>query len=110
VAGQALDNLSGMRFGGGFANQMKGIPMANQHTIEIFTAGCPACDDVIQLVNQIARPGSQIQVLDMHDATIAARAKALGIRRVPSVVIDGKLASCCATAGVDEGVLRSELG
>src|SRR5256885_679704 len=67
--------------------------MSNQRTIEVFAAGCAACDEVIDLVNRIAAPGSTIRVLDMHDAAVAARAKALGIRSVPSVVIDGKLAS-----------------
>ena len=83
--------------------------MATQHTIEVFAAGCPACDDVIELVNRAAAPGSQMRVLDMHDASVAARAKSLGIKSVPSVVIDGKLASCCASRGVDEAALRREL-
>jgi len=83
--------------------------MAQQHTIEVFAAGCPACEDVIALVNRVAAPGSQVNVLDMHDASTAARAKALGIKSVPSVVIDGKLASCCAARGVDEATLRTEL-
>jgi glutaredoxin 3 len=39
----------------------------------------------------------------------AARAKSLGIKSVPTVVIDGKLASCCAARGVDEATLRGEL-
>lgn len=81
----------------------------SKHTIEVFAAGCSACQEVIDLVNRIATPGSAIKVLDMHDATIAQRAKSLGIRSVPSVVIDGKLASCCASRGVDEASLRQEL-
>ena len=77
--------------------------------IEVFAAGCPACQDVVDLVNRVAAPGSSIRVLDMHDKTVAARAKALGVKSVPSVVIDGKLAGCCASRGVDEAVLRFEL-
>lgn len=81
----------------------------SKHTIEVFAAGCSACQEVIDLVNRIATPGSAIKVLDMHDAAIAQRAKSLGIKSVPSVVIDGKLASCCASRGVDEASLRQEL-
>ena len=81
----------------------------SQHIIEVFAAGCSACTDVIELVNRIAAPGSSISVLDMHDTDVAARAKSLGIRSVPSVVIDGKLAGCCAARGVDEAALRKEL-
>ncbi len=83
--------------------------MSTQHTIEVFGAGCSACQDVIDLVNRVAAPGSSVKVLDMHDAAVAQRAKALGVRSVPSVVIDGKLASCCASRGVDESTLRKEL-
>lgn len=83
--------------------------MATNHTIEIFSAGCGACTDVLDLVNGIAAPGTSIRVLDMNDAAVAQRAKSLGIRRVPSVVIDGKLASCCAGAGVDASTLRDAL-
>ena len=79
------------------------------HTIEVFAAGCSACEEVIALVNRIAAPGSQVRVLDMHDAGVATRAKALGIKSVPSVVIDGRLASCCAARGVDEATLLAEL-
>jgi hypothetical protein len=43
----------------------------------------------------------------MSDPAVAARAKQLGIHRVPAVVIDGKLADCCATGPVDLDVLRS---
>lgn len=81
----------------------------SKHTIEVFAAGCSACQEVIDLVNRIATPGSAIKVLDMHDAAIAQRAKSLGIKSVPSVVIDGKLASCCAARVVDEASLRQDL-
>lgn len=83
--------------------------MSTNHMIEIFSAGCAACTDVTELVNRVATPGASIQVLDMRDPAVASRAKALGVRRVPSVTIDGKLASCCAGAGVDEAQLVAAL-
>lgn len=49
----------------------------------------------------------EISVLDMNDAAVAARAKKLGIRSVPTVVIDGKLADCCAGRGPAEATLRA---
>lgn len=75
--------------------------------IEIFTAGCPACQETIDLVNKIACPSCEVSILDMKDSATAKRAKSLGIRSVPAVVIDGQLASCCAGRGVDEGALRA---
>ncbi|MEO6952059.1 MAG: hypothetical protein ABI321_09615, partial [Polyangia bacterium] len=52
-------------------------------------------------------PSCEITVHDMHDATVAKRAKGLGIRSVPAVVINGKLADCRAGQGVDEATLRA---
>jgi glutaredoxin len=75
--------------------------------VEVFSAGCPACDDVIDLINQAACPSCEISVLDMHDSKVAARAKSLGVRSVPAVAIDGVLAGCCAGRGPDESVLRA---
>jgi hypothetical protein len=43
----------------------------------------------------------------MHDAQVASRAKTLGIKLIPAVVIDGQLADCCAGRSVDETALRS---
>ncbi len=75
--------------------------------VEVFSAGCSACEETIQIVNEIACPSCGIEIHDMRDATVAARAKALGIRSVPAVVIDGQLASCCTGRGVDLGTLRA---
>jgi len=69
--------------------------------VEVFSAGCPACQDATEMVKRVAGPtSSSVVVLDMHQADVAARAKQLGITRLPSVVIGGSLASCCADAGL----------
>jgi len=79
----------------------------NKRQIEIFSAGCPACEETIKLVNDVACPSCEITVLDMRQPDVAAKAKSYGIRSVPAVVIDGQLASCCAGRGVDEAALRA---
>ena len=38
---------------------------------------------------------------------IARRAKSLGVRSVPAVVINGQLADCCIGRGPDEATLRA---
>ena len=81
--------------------------MATTRQIEIFSAGCPVCEDIVELVNDIACPSCDVSVLDMRDTEVARRAKDLGIRSVPAVVIDGKLADCCIGRGVDETTLRA---
>jgi len=81
--------------------------MNTKRKIEVFSAGCPACEETIQMVNRVACSSCEVSVLDMKDATVAKRAKDLGIRSVPAVVIDGKLADCCAGRGPAETALRS---
>ena len=81
--------------------------MSNKRTIEVFSAGCPACTNTLELVNRVACPSCEIIVRDMNDAAVAQRARALGIRFVPAVVIDGVLADCCAGRGPDEATLRA---
>jgi glutaredoxin 3 len=77
-----------------------------QRKIEIFSAGCPACNEAVELLKRILCPSCELTVLDMNDATVANHAKSLGIRSVPAVVVDGKLAGCCAR-GPDEASLRA---
>ena len=79
----------------------------NKRKIEIFSAGCPVCDDAVAQVKRAACPSCDIQVLDMNAPDIRKRAADLGVGSVPAVVIDGKLADCCAGRTVDLTVLRS---
>lgn len=81
--------------------------MANRRKVEVFSAGCPACQEIVDLVNRIACPACEVRVLDMHDPNVAGRAKGLGIQSIPAVVIDYKLAACCSARGPEEDTLRA---
>ena len=79
------------------------------HTVEIFSASCATCRDAIELVKTVTGSTHDVHVRDMQSAETVARAKALGIRSLPAVVIDGRLAGCCAGRGPDEQTLREAL-
>lgn len=81
--------------------------MTVKRKIEVFSAGCPVCDNTVDLVNKLACESCEVSVLDMKKPEIAERARTLGIRSVPAVVIDGKPADCCAGKGPDETTLRN---
>ena len=81
--------------------------MNTKRLIEIFSADCPACEETIALVNSVACPSCQVEVLDMHQPAVALKAKQYCIRTVPAVVINGKLADCCTGRGPEESVLRA---
>jgi glutaredoxin len=80
-----------------------------KHAIEIYSAGCSTCKETVDLVKRIAGSDHDVRVHDMQQSETAVRAKKLGIRSLPAVVVNGKLASCCAGRGPDDNVLREAL-
>ena len=84
--------------------------MESKRKVEVFSAGCALCEEVIDLVRREAGSSTEVIVRKMIDARVLARAEALGIRSIPAVVIDRKVASCCTPRGVDLQVLKNELG
>ena len=84
--------------------------MTTKKKIEVFSAGCSTCKETIELVKRLAGSSHEVVIHDMHQPEVASKAKNCGVRSVPAVVIDGKLAGCCAGRGPDEHVLRAALG
>lgn len=83
--------------------------MTTRKRIEVFSAGCSTCKETIELVKRIAGASHEVVIHDMHQSEVTSKAKHFGIRSVPAVVVNGKLAGCCAGRGPDEHVLRSAL-
>lgn len=78
-----------------------------KRTVEVFTAGCPCCDETVKVVQAAACPSCDVQIHDMRtDKAVQAKAKQYGISRVPAVVINGQLAACCSSGPVDVAELR----
>jgi glutaredoxin 3 len=75
--------------------------------IEVFSAGCSVCKETIEMVKRLG--SYEVVIHDMNKSEVAKKAKGYGVRSVPAVVIDGKLASCCAGRGPEEHVLKSAL-
>jgi hypothetical protein len=80
--------------------------MADKCKVEVFSAGCATCHEAIEAIRREAGSASEIIVHDMKDVHVVRRAKELGVRSVPTVVIDGRLAPCCSGRGVDIHVLK----
>ncbi len=80
-----------------------------KHKIEVFSAGCPTCKEAIETVKKIAGPDASVEIHDMHRHDVAAKAKEHGVRSLPAVLVDGKLAGCCFGRGPDEHTLRESL-
>jgi thioredoxin-like negative regulator of GroEL len=81
----------------------------SKRKVKVFSAGCALCEEVIDVVRREAGSSSEVIVRNMKDARALARAAELGIRSIPAVVVDGRLASR-AGGGVDIQALKRELG
>ncbi len=84
--------------------------MSPKRKIEVFTAGCPICDEAVSQIKAAACPDCDITVYNLTEGceTMECRdkAKEYGIKSVPAVVIDGKLADCCAGRGINLETLK----
>lgn len=81
--------------------------MNTKRKIEIYSAGCPVCRETIGAIQDNACPSCDIVILDMNDPIVADRAKRIGVKSVPAVVIDGQLADCCSGRGPNIEILKS---
>jgi hypothetical protein len=49
--------------------------MATKRKIEIFSAGCPVCQEAVKMVQNLTCSDCEVNILDMNDPAIASRAK-----------------------------------
>lgn len=67
--------------------------------IEIFTAGCPVCEPVVQLVKDTAGEDCDIIIHNLveqcESKICVAKMEDYGVKRLPAIAVDGKLLSCC---------------
>jgi glutaredoxin len=75
----------------------RSVQMAKRQ-VEIFTAGCPVCEPAVRLVQELACTDCEVTVHDLRTGD-AERAASYGVKTVPAVVVDGRLASCCQNTG-----------
>ena len=60
--------------------------------IEVFTAGCPLCEDTLALVRQaVATCGCEVIERRCTDKDRCAEALQFGVRTMPSVMVDGEI-------------------
>jgi len=82
-----------------------------KRTVEVFTAGCPVCEPVVELVRETACPSCEVIVYDLNKGcdTNECREKAneYGIQKIPAVAVNGKLLECCKIGTVTDEALRN---
>jgi hypothetical protein len=82
-----------------------------QRRVEVFTAGCPICDDTVRLVQSLVCPSCDLQIYDLREgcATNVCREKAkrYGVTAVPAVAVNGILLDCCRREPITADRLRA---
>ena len=73
------------------------------------------CQEALEQVKAVACPSCEVVVYDLNKGCetneCREKAKEYGIKSIPAVVIEGKLADCCSGKGVNIEVLKkADLG
>lgn len=75
--------------------------------VEVFTAGCPVCSDLVDLVKATACPHCEVLVYNLNQGQGLEEAKRYGVEAVPAVVVEGKLLDCCRRAHITKHDLEA---
>lgn len=85
--------------------------MTPKRRVEVFTAGCPVCDEAVTLVKGLACESCEVIIYDLNEPCESGecleKVSDYGIKRVPAVVVNGRLADCCVTHLVTAEGLRA---
>ncbi len=72
---------------------------STKRRVEVFTSGCPICEETVNLVRSLISPSCELQVYDLREgcATNECRDRAAqyGVTAVPAVAVNGVLLDCC---------------
>lgn len=77
--------------------------------VEIFTAGCPVCTPVVEMVKEVAGESCEIitynLIDDFDNQDVMDKLANYGVKRIPAIAVNGQLLSCCT----DNEISRQEL-
>lgn len=87
----------------------------NKRQIEIFTAGCPVCNPVIDMVKSLACENCEVTVYDLvkqcESKECLSKVEQYQIKRLPAVAVDGQLLNCCKDKGITkEDLIQAGIG
>lgn len=83
--------------------------------IEVFTANCPVCDPVVQLVKDLSCNSCEIITYDLvkqcEDKTCLSKIKEYNVKSLPAVAVNGKLMECCENSSITkENLIAAGIG
>jgi len=87
--------------------ERKEVSHMAKRKVEVFTAGCPVCSDLVELVKATACPDCELTIYNLNQGQGVEEAKRYGVAAVPAVVVEGKLLDCCKRAHVTKHDLEA---
>lgn len=87
--------------------ERKEVKYMAKRKVEVFTAGCPVCTDLVDLVKATVCPDCEVSIYNLNQGQGVAEAKRYGVTAVPSVVVEGKLLDCCKRTHPTEHDLKA---
>jgi hypothetical protein len=84
---------------------------STKRTVEVFTSGCPICEETVALVQSLACPSCDVQIYDLRAGCVTNecrdRARRYGVTAVPAVAVNGVLLDCCRREPITADRLRA---
>jgi hypothetical protein len=68
--------------------------MSEKRKVEVFTAGCPVCEGVVNMVNELACPHCEVTIYN-------------GVTAVPSIAVNGQLLESCKRGPITKKELQA---
>lgn len=83
--------------------------------VEIFTANCPVCDPVVQMVEELTCDNCEVITYDMvklcDDKSCLSKVQEYDVKKLPAIAVNGKLLSCCQNkATTKEDLIAAGIG
>ncbi len=81
--------------------------------VEVFTAGCPFCEPVVEMVEGLAGEECEVTIhnLSKDNPDAMQKIKSYTINRLPAVAVEGQLIDCCNLRGISkDDLIRAGVG
>ena len=83
--------------------------------VEVFTANCPVCDPVVQMIKELVCDECEVTTYDLvkqcDDKTCLTKMNEYGIQKIPAVVVNEKLLDCCKDSAITkEKLMEAGIG
>lgn len=77
--------------------------MVSKRKVEVFTASCSVCEETVKMVKDMACESCDVTIYNLNKVCDSGecleKVTKYEIKRLPAVVVDGKIADCCVSSG-----------